>query len=111
MNEKLQALSNDITKIFDLRRQKKEIEAALSPLESKVKKEFAAENVLDQDIGAYTVHIKKMPETRVVDTEKLKAAGLFEQYSKLRKGSESVMVTERKFVPEAPAETFEKVFG
>ena len=90
-----QLLESDCEEIFDLRLKKKEIEEKLSELEKNVKDTFTKADLMDAEIGRFLVHIKVTPETKIVDTAKLKADGLFEQYSKTRAGSQSLMLTEK----------------
>ena len=82
--------------IYSLRLQKKQLEEQLAALEKEVKGYMAEQGKDDETAGRFIIHIKRTPPTQIVDTAKLKAAGLFETYSKTRAGSESVMITESK---------------
>ena len=82
--------------IYRLRNAKKELEERLSNLEKSVKDELHAIGETDYRAGRFLVHIKTVAPSKVVDTAKLKANGLFEEYSKEKAGYESVLITESK---------------
>lgn len=88
-----EALERDCETIFKLRAAKSKIETELSAAEKRVKDAFRKAKILDDVIGDFLVHIKITPPALIVDTEKLKEAKLFESYSKLRAGSESLSIT------------------
>ena len=87
-------LELDCEMIFKLRAAKKEIEEKLTEVEKRIKDHLVSENKVDEAAGRFLIHLKKTPETMIVDTAKLKADGLFDRYSKVRAGSTSLMVTE-----------------
>lgn len=92
----LTELEYDCGTILRLKNQKKEIEETISAIEQKIKGQLVAEGKTDEAAGKFLVHIKTTPPTRIVDTAKLRADGLFEKYSKDKAGYDSLMVTENK---------------
>jgi hypothetical protein len=48
-------------------------------------------SVVDDELGQIKVGIKVVAPSMIVDTDKLKKAGLFEEYSKVKKGYSSLV--------------------
>jgi hypothetical protein len=79
-------------KVFDLRAQKAQIEADLKAYEQQLKDEFTKIGTAADRAGDYFCEIQKVAPSKIVDTVKLKAAGLFEQYSKDKAGYDKLLV-------------------
>lgn len=81
----------------DLAKAKKaraEAEEKIKICEKDLKDVFAAEDILTKTFdNGYTVEIQKVAGSMMVDTAKLKAAGLFDQYSKPKAGSTQVRIS------------------
>ena len=73
---------------------KAEAEEKIKICEKDLKDVFAAEAILTKTFdNGYTVEIQKVAGSMMVDTAKLKAAGLFDQYSKPKAGSTQVRIS------------------
>lgn len=73
---------------------KAEAEEKIKICEKDLKDVFAAEDILTKTFdNGYTVEIQKVAGSMMVDTAKLKAAGLFDQYSKPKAGSTQVRIS------------------
>lgn len=72
---------------------KAEAEEGIKKAEAVLKDLMSKENLITATVQNYTVEIVKVAPTKVVDTAKLKAAGLFEKYSKDKAGYQSVKIT------------------
>ena len=81
----------------DLARAKKakaEADKTIKQCEKDLKDVFAAEDILTKTFqNGYTVEIQNVAGSMMVDTDKLKAAGLFDQYSKPKAGSVQVRIS------------------
>lgn len=78
--------------VFELRRQKKELEKKLSDAEAGLKSAMSGLGDLSGVAGGYFVEIQKIAASRVVDTVALKADGLFDKYSKEKAGYDKLLV-------------------
>lgn len=73
---------------------KAEAEEKIKICEKDLKDVFAAEDILTKTFdNGYTVEIQKVAGSMMVDTAKLRAAGLFDQYSKPKAGSTQVRIS------------------
>lgn len=73
---------------------KAEAEKKIEICEKDLKDVFAAEDILTKTFdNGYTVEIQKIAGSMMVDTAKLRAAGLFDQYSKPKAGSTQVRIS------------------
>lgn len=79
-------------KVFDLRAQKAQIEDDLKAYEQQLKNAFTKLGTVADRVGDYFCEIQKVAPSKIVDTVKLKAAGLFEQYSKDKAGYDKLLV-------------------
>ena len=79
-------------KVFDLRAQKKQIEDDLKAYEQQLKDELTKIGTVADRAGDYFCEIQKVAASKIVDAVKLKADGLFEQYSKDKAGYDKLLV-------------------
>jgi len=87
----LEAVAADLAKA---KKAKAEAEEIIKNSEKALKEQFEADGILTHTFGnGYTVEIQKVASSLMVDTAKLKAAGLFEQYSKQKAGSVQVRIS------------------
>ena len=87
-------LAETAKNLAEAKRKKKEAEDAIKVCEKAFKEAFEAENIMAHTFGnGYTVEIQKVAGSMTVDTDKLKAAGLFDQYSKPKAGSTQVRIS------------------
>lgn len=88
------SLAETAKNLADAKRRKAEAEDAIKACEKAFKDAFEKENILTHTFGnGYTVEIQKVAGSMMVDTAKLKAAGLFDQYSKQKAGSTQVRIS------------------
>lgn len=85
-------LCNAAAKVFELRAQKKAIEDELKGYEDKLKAGLNENNIMSGQFGNFNVKLTKVAASKVVDTVALKAAGLFEKYSKDKAGYDKLTV-------------------
>ena len=69
-------------RIVELKALKDKIEKELKEVEADVKQTMRDENTFSDIVGKYLVTLNKVAGGRVVDTAKLRADGLYDQYSK-----------------------------
>lgn len=87
-------LADTAKNLADAKRRKAEAEDAIKACEKAFKDAFEADNIMTHTFGnGYTVEIQKIAGSMMVDTAKLKAAGLFDQYSKQKAGSTQVRIS------------------
>ena len=87
-------LAETAKNLADAKRRKAEAEEAIKVCEKAFKDAFEAESIMAHTFGnGYTVEIQKIAGSMMVDTAKLKAAGLFDQYSKQKAGSTQVRIS------------------
>ena len=79
-------------KVFELRAQKKAIEEELKGYEDELKQGLNENSLVSGRFGYYNVKLTKVAASKVVDTVALKAAGLFEKYSKDKAGYDKLTV-------------------
>ena len=80
-------------KVFDLRAQKKAVEDELKACEQDLKNMMNEIGVSADRVGEYYCEIQKIAASKIVDTFKLKADGLFEKYSKDKAGYDKLLVS------------------
>ena len=85
-------LCNAAEKVFELRAQKKVIEEDLNGYENQVKGLMNENGLISHSFDGYLVKLTKVAASKVVDTVALKAAGLFEKYSKDKAGYDKLTV-------------------
>jgi len=85
-----------VANVSRLRTERKRIEDALAISEKCVKDTLKSSHESKAVVGRYAIHLKQSPPARIVDTQRLKADGLFISYSKARSGYESLLITESK---------------
>jgi hypothetical protein len=87
-------LAETAKNLADAKRRKAEAEDAVKACEKAFKDAFKKENIMTYTFGnGYTVEIQKVAGSMIVDTDKLKAAGLFDKYSKPKSGSVQVRIS------------------
>ena len=89
--EKLEPLCK---RIVELKNIKEAAEKELKEAEAAVKDEMNAAGATTEMVGKYTVELTHVAPSTTVDTVKLKAAGLYEQYSKPKAGYDKLVVTD-----------------
>ena len=81
-------------RLAEAKKKKAEAEEVIKEAESDLKAVFKSEGLLTYTFpNGYTIELRKTAETRVVDTAKLKAAGLFDEYSKVRAAFEQIGIS------------------
>lgn len=83
-------------KVFALRAKKKAIEEELAAYENDLKADLAGNDVTSGVFNGYFVELQKIAATRSVDTAALKAAGLYEKFSKVKAGYEKLSVKQAR---------------
>lgn len=87
-------LAETAKNLADAKRRKAEAEDAVKVCEKAFKDAFEKEKIMTHTFGnGYTVEIQKVAGSMIVDTAKLKAAGLFDKYSKQKAGSTQVRIS------------------
>ena len=87
-------LAETARNLAEAKRKKAEAEDAIKVCEKAFKDAFEAENIMSHTFGnGYTVELQKVAGSMMVDTAKLRAAGLFDQYSKPKAGSTQVRIS------------------
>lgn len=87
----LEAVAAELAKA---KKAKAEAEEIIKNSEKALKEQFEADGILTHTFGnGYTIEIQKVAGSMMVDTAKLKAAGLFDQYSKPKAGSTQVRIS------------------
>jgi len=87
-------LAETAKSLADAKRRKAEAEDAIKICEKAFKDAFEKDNIMAHTFkNGYTVEIQKVAGSMMVDTAKLKAAGLFDQYSKPKAGSVQVRIS------------------
>lgn len=87
----LEAVAAELAKA---KKAKAEAEEIIKNSEKALKDQFEADGISEFKFGnGYTVKIEKVASSLMVDTAKLKAAGLFDQYSKQKAGSTQVRIS------------------
>ena len=87
-------LADTAKSLADAKRRKKEAEDAIKICEKAFKDAFERESIMTHTFrNGYTVEIQKVAGSMMVDTEKLKEAGLFDKYSKPKAGSTQVRIS------------------
>lgn len=69
-------------RIVELKALKEKIEKEIKEAEADVKQTMRDEKIFSDTVGKYLVTLNKVAGGRVADTAKLKADGLYDQYSK-----------------------------
>lgn len=80
-------------RIFHLESSMKAAEAELKELKASLKNAMNEESITSDVVGRYQVVLKHIAPTRIVDSSKLKADGLFEKYSKDKAGYDTLSVS------------------
>jgi len=87
-------LAETAKNLADAKRRKAEAEDVIKACEKAFKDAFEAESIMTHTFGnGYTVELQKVAGSMMVDTAKLRAAGLFDQYSKPKAGSTQVRIS------------------
>ncbi len=63
-------------------------------MKDKLKSEFEKHGMTELSAGGLSAVIKVVPETKIADTDAMKAAGIFDQYSKIKNGYTSLTIKE-----------------
>ena len=88
------SLAETAKNLADAKRKKKEADDAIKACEKAFKTAFKKENILTYTFGnGYTVEIQTVAGSMIVDTDRLKEAGLFDKYSKEKAGSVQVRIS------------------
>ena len=82
--------------IFGYKKQIDELQKKSKRLEDELKKMMEEGSVCEFNAGSLNVTLKKIQETKIADVDALKAAGIFDQYSKTKKGYTSLTIKEIK---------------
>ena len=61
-----------------------------------LKSEFEKQGMTEFSAGGLSAFIKVVPETKIADVDAMKAAGIFDDYSKTKKGYTSLTIKEVK---------------
>lgn len=69
-----------------------ELNKSVKDLKERIKKDLKEKEIMQCLVGDYAIIIKDIPETKIADTDAMKAAGIFDEYSKLKAGYTSVSV-------------------
>ena len=86
------------TRCFKIARMRKYIEELTESVkaeEAKVKDALNASGESEVEAGNFICKIVHVAESRIVDTAKIKKAGLFDEYSKTKAGYDALRITER----------------
>ena len=80
---------------------KKEILAAqldffIKTSKEKIKKALETKHIMEFPAEDLIIILKNVPETKIADADAMKAAGVFDNFSKLKKGYTSVTIKEIK---------------
>lgn len=87
-------LAETAKNLAEAKRKKKEAEDAIKICEKAFKIAFKKENIMAHTFGnGYTVEVQTVAGCMIVDTDKLKEAGLFDKYSKPKAGSVQVRIS------------------
>ena len=86
-----ETLSRKAHKLIQLKAQANALKAEISKLNDDVLAEVT-ERGGETTVGNLLLKLKITPDSLIVDTEAIKAAGLFEKYSKPKKGSTSLII-------------------
>ena len=91
--EEAQKLAKEI---FAYHKQIDELDKKSKLLEKKLKEMMEESSICEFNADNINVVLKRIPETLIADTDALRAAGIFDQYSKIKKGYTSLTVKEVK---------------
>lgn len=80
-------------RIVELDARVKKDSEELKKLKDRLKKAMNNEALIDSTVGGYTVKLSHVASSQIVDTAKLKEAGLFEKYSKVKAGYDTITVS------------------
>jgi len=90
--EAIEMLEPLCKRIVELKVQKAQVEKELKEAEATVKDRMNKENTISTVIGGYTANLIKVADGLTVDTEKLKADGLYDKYTKPKAGYETLKI-------------------
>lgn len=90
--EAMDKMALEAEKVYELRMKKKAIEEELAVYENDLKADLAENGASAGVFNGYFVEITEVAATRAVDTVALKAAGLYDKYSKVKPGYKKLSV-------------------
>lgn len=90
--EAMEKIALEAEKVYELRMKKKAIEEKLAVYENDLKADIADQDAPNGVYGGYFVKMTEVAATRTVDTVALKAAGLYDKYSKVKPGYKKLSV-------------------
>lgn len=82
--------------IFDYKKKIEQLQAESKELETKLKSYMSTNAINEMEAENLLVTLKNCPETFIADTEALKRDGIFDKYSKIKKGYVSLTIKEKK---------------
>jgi intracellular sulfur oxidation DsrE/DsrF family protein len=82
--------------IFEYKKKINELDKKSKELENQLKKMMEEGSICEFNAGSLNVTLKKIQESLIPDVDALKAAGVFDQYSKIKKGYTSLTIKEIK---------------
>lgn len=96
MNEELENAKNLAQQIHEYKKKIDEMTKASKKLEQQLKDYMSSNAINEMESGPLLVTLKQYPETYIADTDALKAAGIFDKYSKIKAGYASLLIKEKK---------------
>ena len=85
-----------VNKIFAKEAELNTLTKEVKSMKDELKTEFENQNMTEFTAGGLTAVLKYIPETKIADTDALKAAGIFDEYSKIKKGYTALAIKEAK---------------
>ena len=85
-----------VNKIFAKEAELDALTKEVKSMKDELKTEFENQSMTEFTAGGLTAVLKYIPETKIADTDALKAAGIFDEYSKIKKGYTALTVKEAK---------------
>ena len=78
--------------IYEKEKAAAELTKSVKEMKERIKQAIKEKGMMEYLAGDYTVILKDVPVTRIADTDAMKAAGIFDEYSKPKAGYTSVSV-------------------
>lgn len=78
--------------IYEKEKAAAELNKSVKDLKERIKKDLKEKEIMQCLVGDYAIILKDVPETKIADADVMKAAGIFDEYSKLKAGYTSVSV-------------------